>query len=210
MLKAVKKELRLQLLNYKGINSLCLLVPIAIVLTIGFGSIFALGSAMMILTNTGTLQVEEKQKSHMLFLSCGITRKEYIISKFLGLFITSILGCLIAFIMEKVVILLGLPVPSSNIRLSMVIVTILMIASCIGYFIYYSIGGKIFATANLTIGCGILGFFYSASSKHDSFINELLLDLTSIVSVPMLVLIIIGIILLLMCGTVIVYERKSF
>lgn len=210
MLNAIKKELRLQLLNYKGINSLFLLLPIVMVLAFDWGGIFVFASTMMIFSNMGTIQVEEKQKSHILFLSCGITRKEYIISKFLGLFITSILGCLVAFIVEKVVILLGLPVPSSNIKISMVMVTILIIASCIGYFIYYSIGGKIFATVNIAIGGGVLGAFYSVINDHDSFRNELLLDLTSIVSVPMLALIILGIILLLMCGTVIVYERKNF
>ena len=143
MKNVLKRELILQVINYKGYNMITFLIPLLLLLFLGKGDFFSYFIGMVVMTTIATIMWEEKQKSYLINLSCPISRREYVNGKFITLIIMSFIGMIVGALGNKLITLIVPSIVNNDIPISyeIIITCILIVVAAIYYTCYYS-GGK--------------------------------------------------------------------
>ncbi|NEU06394.1 ABC-2 transporter permease [Clostridium senegalense] len=211
MIKSIGKEVKLQILNYKGyLNIMFLLLPIILMLLTNKGNYYNYLISMVAIANIATIQYEVRQKNHILFLSIGMSRDEYIISKFLGSAIIIIIGGILGFaineLLDKFIIKLPMDIFIKDAILTLII---LLLSISIYYLIYYTLGNKVGMVAYFMVFMVIINIMFE--SKFSQYLKVFnggqLLN-----NIQLLIFIILAIVIfmVIMYITVFFYRKKDF
>lgn len=218
MLSVLKKDFKVQFFNFKGLNSLSLLIAVVFPILIPGTSFIYMFLLMVSFTAIATVQLELKQKTHTSFLSVACTRKEYVLSKFISLIINNLFFLVVGIVLNKILNLISpkyfLEYPLYRVFLLTLSVTLL---GEMYYFVAYSFGQKI-ATLTyfilIAISIGFMTIFQNGSLTMSGILNFILrnkvtLNFRSSTGILIFVLSFIVLSIISMFLTLFFYNRKD-